>query len=93
MLLRLGRSKETCSARLGGAGPLAIAAQRATLQSSPQPSDFDALCAALDAAVAAQLPSWKVDPASPFTHTHARFYGYVWTGPYDYECWAGVVKK
>jgi len=78
---------------LGGAGPLTVAAQRATLQSSPQPSDFDALCATLDAAVAAQLPSWQVDPASPFTHTHARYYGQVWTGPYDYECWAGVVKK
>ena len=78
---------------LYGEGPLVIAAQRATLQTGPQPSDFDALCATLDAAVAAQLPAWEVDLASPFTHTHARYYGWVWDGPYDVECWAGVVKK
>jgi len=76
------------------AAPLLIAVQRAIFQQSPQPSDFDALCAKLKAGVKAQLPGYAVDDTSPFTFTHARYFGYEWYGPtFDSECWGGVVKK
>lgn len=88
-----GVTLEPLGLRGGGAAPLALAVQRATSSSEPQPSDFDALCAALRAGVAAQLPGWAVDAASPYTYTHARFFGFTWTGPYDYECIAGVTKQ
>lgn len=75
------------------AGPLLVAVQRATSDAVPQPADFDALCAKLEAAVKAQLPGYKVDAASPYTPSHARYYGYLFfEGPFDYECWAGVTK-
>ena len=75
------------------AGPVLLAVQRATSSGSPQPSDFDALCAKLAAGIKAQLPGYELDATSPFTPTHARYYSYMWLGPYDYECWSGVVKK
>jgi hypothetical protein len=81
---------------LGGAaagGPLLLAVQRATSESSPQPADFDALCTELAAGVKKQLPGYEVDAASPFTFTHARYYGFAWLGPFDLECWCGVVKR
>jgi hypothetical protein len=71
-----------------------VAARRAATNESPQPDDFDALCKQLTAAVAAQLPAYRVDEASVYTPTHARFYGFEYIGDlYEYECWVGVKKK
>ena len=74
----------------GAAGPLLLAVQRATSDSPPQPSDFDALCAKLAAGIKKQLPGYEADPASPFSPTHARYFGFEWVGPFDMECWMGV---
>ena len=69
-----------------------VAVQYALVDLSPQPSDLAALCKALDANVA-KLGGWSVDPASPFTYSHAYFNGRdYYEGPWDIECWAGVVK-
>ena len=76
------------------ADPLLVAVLRVSSSESPQPSDFDAACAKLEAGVAAQLPGYAVSKASPFTPTHARYFGYeFYEGPFDFECWVGVVKK
>ena len=72
-------------------GDVTLAALRATLQYSPEPSDFDDLCAQLRAAVPKELPAWKVDEASPISPTHARYDGRDWEGPWLVECWVGVV--
>ena len=77
---------------MGGAGPLLLAVQRTTSNFSPQPSDFDALCAKLAAGIKKQLPGYEADPASPFSPTHARYFGFEWVGPFDMECWMGVKK-
>ena len=77
----------------GGKRPVLLAVQRASTSQSPQPSDFDALCAGLRAAVASQLPAYAVDEASPFTPTHARYFGFEFYGEaFEYECWLGVEK-
>jgi hypothetical protein len=77
----------------GGKGNVTLAALRVASEQSPQPSDFDALCAKLKLAVGKQLPGWSVDNASPFSPTHARYYGQMYTGsPWVIECWVGVVK-
>ena len=73
-------------------GRVTLAALRATAQQPPQPADFDALCAQLRAAVAAELLAWRVDEASPITPTHARYFGEEWDGPWEIECWVGVVR-
>ena len=73
-------------------GPLLLAVQRASSDVSPQPADFDALCAKLKAGVKAQLPGYELDAASPLTPTHARYFGFEWLGPFDFECWSGVKK-
>jgi hypothetical protein len=68
-----------------------LAVQRATLAQSPQPSDFDALCAKLSAGIKEQLPGWSVDTDSPYTPSHARYYSYYnYEGPWTIECWMGV---
>lgn len=72
-------------------GDVTLAALRATLQFSPQPADFDHLCAQLRTAVPKELPAWKVDEASPISPTHARYDGRDWGGPWLVECWVGVV--
>ena len=72
-------------------GDVTLAALRVTVQESPQPADFDALCARLRAAVPKELPAWTVDEASPVSPTHARYNGRDWTGPWLIECWLGVV--
>ena len=76
---------------VGPLGAETLAALRVTMQQSPQPSDFDALCARLRAAVPKELPAWKVDEASPVSPTHARYDGSDWEGPWLIECWVGVV--
>ena len=73
-------------------GRTTLASLRVTLQQSPQPSDFEQLCAQLRAGVQAELPAWSVDEASPISPTHARYSGEEWEGPYEVECWVGVVK-
>jgi hypothetical protein len=77
--------------RVAPLGDVTLAALRATMQSSPQPSDFDALCARLRAAVPKELPAWRVDEASPVSPTHARYFSQEWEGPWLVECWVGVV--
>jgi hypothetical protein len=75
-------------------GPLLVAVQSLSSDQSPQPSDFDALCAKLKASVAKQAPGYAVDESSAYTYTHARYFGYeFYSGPFEIECWAGVVKK
>lgn len=77
----------------GGKQAVRLAVQRASSEQTPQPEDFDALCAKLRAAVAAQLPKYAVDDASIYSPTHARYYGYLYfEGLYEYECWLGVVR-
>jgi len=77
----------------GGRQAVRLASMRAETNESPQPADFDVLCAALRAAVAAQLPRYAVDEASPFTPTHARYFGFEFYGDkYEYECWVGVAR-
>ena len=77
----------------GGKQALQLAVQRASSNGAPQPEDFDALCARLRAAVAAQLPTWAVNDASAFTPTHARYYGFEFYGDtYEFECWMGVKR-
>lgn len=73
-------------------GRVTLAALRTTLQQSPQPSDFDALCKQLRAGVQSELPAWTVDEASPISPTHARYFGEESFGPYEMECWVGVTK-
>jgi hypothetical protein len=73
-------------------GNVTLASLRETFQQSPQPSDFDGLCERLRAAVPSELPAWTVDEASPVSPTHARFFGEAFTGPWECECWVGVVK-
>lgn len=73
-------------------GTITLASLRAVVQESPQPSDFDALCAALRTALQSELPAYKVDEASPITSTHARYNTELWSGPWQVECWLGVVK-
>ncbi len=58
---------------------------------SPQPEDLAALCKTLEANLAA-LGGWAVDAASPATYSYAFYSGYTfYDGPWDVECWAGVV--
>ena len=77
----------------GGEEAVLIAAKRAVLYETPQPSDFDALCASLKAGVAKQLPGYRVDEASVYTPTHARFFGFeFFGGTFEIECWVGVKK-
>jgi hypothetical protein len=73
-------------------GGTSNAALRTTLQLSPQPSDFSALCAQLQADVRKELPGWKVNETSPVSFTHVSYSGEEWFGPWQVECWAGVVK-
>jgi hypothetical protein len=69
-----------------------IAVQYRLIDQSPQPSDLAALCKELDTNVA-KLGGWTVDPTSPFTYSHAYFNGRDYDmGPFDIECYAGVVK-
>jgi hypothetical protein len=83
-------------APLGGSGgkeALLLAVQGAVLYSTPQPSDFDTLCASLRSGVAKQLPGYTVDETSIYTPTHARFYGMnFFGGTFEVECWVGVKK-
>ena len=59
----------------------------------PEPSDFYALCAKLEAGIETQLPGWAVDEASPYTPAHARFWTEeFFSGPWTLECWMGVKK-
>ena len=80
----------------GGAGePVLLAVQRISSDNgSPQPlpDEFDALCDELRNGVTTQLPGYKVDDASPFTPTHARYYGENFEGTFEFECWLGVTK-
>jgi len=56
---------------------------------TPQPSDYDALCANLEASV--HLVRAAVDVHNPFSPTHAYYYGREMLGPlWDAECWYGV---
>ena len=74
-------------------GDVTLAVLRDTLNESPQPSDFDALCKRLEAAVKKQAPSWTIDAASPYSPSHARFDSFeFFEGPFDIECWLGVQK-
>ncbi len=74
-------------------GDVTLAVLRDTLNESPQPSDFDALCKRLEAAIKKQAPSWTVDAASPYSPSHARFDSFeFYEGPFDIECWMGVQK-
>jgi hypothetical protein len=74
-------------------GDVTLAVLHATLDSSPQPADFDALCSKVEAAVKAQLPAWAIDPESPYSPSHARFFSAeFYDGPFDIECWWGVKK-
>lgn len=56
----------------------------------PQPSDYDATCADLVEHVQ-KNGNYAIDEASPFTFSHARYFGWVPEGElFDYECWAAV---
>ena len=77
----------------GGTEAVLLAVQRASTSESPQPSDFDDLCANLRAGVTKQLPGYRVNEASVYTPTHARYFGFEFYGDsYEYECWVGVKK-
>jgi hypothetical protein len=74
-------------------GDVTLAVLHGTLYQSPQPSDFDELCSTAAAAVKAQLPDWTIDPTSPFSPSHARYFSYeFYEGPFDIECWWGLMK-
>ena len=76
---------------VGGKQAVLLAVQRAATAQSPQPADFDAVCASLRAAVKKQLPKYAVDDASPFSPTHARYFGFEYDGGlFEHECWLGV---
>lgn len=77
----------------GGKQTVLLAVQRASSAQSPQPADFDALCARLRTAVGAQLPKYAIDDDSPFSPTHARYYGFEYYGTFEYECWLGVTAR
>lgn len=79
---------------LGGTGAnVVIAVQHAKTASLPGQKQFDALCATLEANLAAlAIPIWAVDTTSPYTPMHARYYGRDFPGPYDFECWMAVVR-
>ena len=71
-------------------GKTTLASLRTIFEQPPQPSDFDGLCAQLRAGVQVELKAWVVDDASPVSPTHARYYGELWDGPWEAECWVGV---
>jgi hypothetical protein len=72
-----------------GSAPVAV--QYRLFELSPQPEDLAALCRTLGANLAA-LGGWAVDAASPVTYSYAFYSGYTfYDGPWDVECWAGVV--
>lgn len=74
-------------------GDVTLAVLHATVNLSPQPADFDALCSKVEAEVKEQLPAWTIDPDSPYSPSHARFFSYeFYDGPFDIECWWGVKK-
>jgi hypothetical protein len=75
---------------VGPLGRATFASLRVVAQASPQPEDFAALCEKLTAGVKKELPAWSVDEASPITPTHVRYFGELWTGPWEMECWVGV---
>ena len=69
-----------------------VAVQYKLFELSPQPEDLAALCKALGANLAA-LGGWAVDAASPATFSYAFYSGWkYYNGPWDVECWAGVVR-
>ena len=76
---------------------LAVLRERTTGEQPPTGAQLAALCARTVSAVAAgALPGWGVDAASPFaTGAYALYYGRDAPagGPYDAECWLGVVAK
>jgi hypothetical protein len=77
----------------GGKQAVLLAVQRAATAESPQPADFDALCAKLYAAIKKQLTKYTFDETSPYSPTHARYFGYEYDGDsYEYECWLGVKR-
>ena len=85
---------EQCTLQLlaGGTDSLIIAVQRAVLAQLPQQADFVKLCAKLQLHLKTSLPGWRVDPASQFTPSHARYYSQAYEGPsFEIECWMGVV--
>lgn len=72
-----------------GRGAILLASQRQQFTSTPQPSDYDALCTSLTGSLA--LLGAKLDASSPFSPTHAYYYGEDTINPaYDAECWLGV---
>jgi hypothetical protein len=76
-----------------GSTPVTLAVQRADLTQDPQPSDFDDLCKKIESGIKSQLPTWKIDAASPYTYSHARYYTEIFFGSYwTCECVAEVVK-
>jgi hypothetical protein len=72
-----------------GPGALRLASLRTQFQQSPQPSDFEAVCAQLTARLAKL--GIKVDAASGLTPSHAYYFSREWTGPWDFECWVAVL--
>jgi hypothetical protein len=77
---------------------LAVLRESTTGEQPPTGAQLAALCARTVSAVAAgALPGFGVDAASPFaTGAFALYYGRRDApsgGPYDAECWVGVVKK
>ena len=67
-----------------------VAARHERLNSSPQPSDFEACAAKLIESL--KLSSlWRYNASSPASPSFAYFTGqFDISGPYDIECWVGV---
>jgi hypothetical protein len=76
---------------------LAVLGERTTGEEPPTGAQLAALCARTVSAVAAgALPGFAVDDSSPFAAgVFALYYGRDAPsgGPYDAECWVGIVKK
>ncbi len=72
-----------------GSGTVLLASIHKQFTSTPQPSDFDSLCASLFNNLG--LLSATLDPASLYSPAHAYYYGEDAINPlYDAECWLGV---
>ena len=71
-----------------GKGTFLLASVRKQYQETPQPSDFDALCATLTSNLG--LLGATLDPSSIYSPAHAYYFGFENLGADDAECWLGV---
>jgi hypothetical protein len=79
--------------RVAPLGDVTLAALRATMHSSPQPSDFETCTSKLVASLA-RSTSWRYNASASTSPSYAYFTGqdFIPEQPFDIECWVGVAR-